>query len=96
MLNGSGSMKPELVVIFGDWCAKCNMMMPIVEEIALEYRDVLQVTKVEVKDENEDLQENYGIDIVPTFLICKNGEELGRMSGLIDKKLMVKRIFSVL
>ena len=52
-------MKPELVVIFGNWCAKCNMMMPIVEEIALEYRDVLQVTKVEVKDENEDLQENY-------------------------------------
>ncbi|MBS7209256.1 MAG: thioredoxin family protein [Lachnospiraceae bacterium] len=89
-------MKPELVVIFGDWCAKCNMMMPIVEEIALEYRDVLQVTKVEVKDENEDLQENYGIDIVPTFLIQRNGEELGRMSGLIDKKLMVKRIFSVL
>ena len=89
-------MKPELVVIFGNWCAKCNMMMPIVEEIALEYRDVLQVTKVEVKDENEDLQENYGIDIVPTFLIQRNGEELGRMSGLIDKKLMVKRIFSVL
>ena len=89
-------MKPELVVIFGNWCAKCNMMMPIVEEIALEYRDVLQVTKVEVKDENEDLQENYGIDIVPTFLICKNGEELEAMSGLIDKKLMVKRIFSVL
>ena len=89
-------MKPELVVIFGDWCAKCNMMMPIVEEIALEYRDVLQVTKVEVKDENEDLQENYGTDIVATFLIQRNGEELGRMSGLIDKKLMVKRIFSVL
>ncbi len=63
MLNGGGSMKPELVVIFGNWCAKCNMMMPIVEEIALEYRDVLQVTKVEVKDENEDLQENYGIEI---------------------------------
>lgn len=89
-------MKPELVVIFGDWCAKCNMMMPIVDEIAREYRDVLRVTKVEVKDENEDLQENYGIDIVPTFLILRNGEELGRMSGLIDKKLMIKRIFSVL
>lgn len=89
-------MKPELVVIFGDWCAKCNMMMPIVDEIAREYGDVLRVTKVEVKDENEDLQRNYGVDIVPTFLILRNGEELGRMSGLIDKKLMIKRIFSVL
>ncbi|WP_461809862.1 thioredoxin family protein [Faecalimonas sp.] len=89
-------MKPELLVIFGDWCTKCNMMMPIVDEIALEYKDVLQVTKVEVKNEDEDLQKNYGVDIVPTFLIRKNGEELGRMSGLIDKRLMVKRIFSVL
>ncbi|MDO4452149.1 thioredoxin family protein [Faecalimonas sp.] len=89
-------MKPELVVIFGDWCTKCNMMMPIVDEIAREYGDVLRVTKVEVKDENEDLQRNYGVDIVPTFLILRNGEELGRMSGLIDKKLMIKRIFSVL
>lgn len=89
-------MKPELVVIFGNWCAKCNMMMPIVDEIAREYRNALQVTKIEVKDENEDLRENYGVDIVPTFLIRRNGEELGRMSGLIDKKLMIKRIFSVL
>lgn len=89
-------MKPELVVIFGNWCAKCNMMMPIVEEIELEYKDVLRVTKIEVENENEDLQKNYGVDIVPTFLIQKDGKELGRMSGLIDKKLMVKRIFSVL
>lgn len=96
MLNGGGSMKPELVVIFGDWCTKCNMMMPIVDEIALEYRDVLQVIKVKVEDENEDLQKKYGVDIVPTFLIRKNGKELGRMSGLIEKKLMLKRIFSVL
>lgn len=89
-------MKPELLVVFGDWCVKCNMMMPIVDEIALEYKDVLKVIKVEVKNEDEDLQKNYGVDIVPTFLIRKDGEELGRMSGLIDKRLMVKRIFSVL
>lgn len=89
-------MRPELLVVFGDWCPKCNMMMPIVDEIALEYKDDLRVTKVEVKNEDEDLQKNYGVDIVPTFLIRKNGEEVGRMSGLIDKKLMIKRIFSVL
>lgn len=89
-------MKSELLVIFGDWCAKCNMMMPIVDEIALEYKNDLRVTKIEVKNEDEDLQKNYGVDIVPTFLIRKNGKEVGRMSGLIDKKLMIKRIFSVL
>lgn len=89
-------MRPELLVVFGDWCPKCNMMMPIVDEIALEYKDDLRVTKVEVKNEDEDLQKNYGVDIVPTFLIRKNGEEVGRMSGLIDKKLMIKRIFSIL
>ena len=89
-------MQVTLIVLFAHWCSKCNMMMPIVEEIALEYKDVLRVTKIEVENENEDLQKNYGVDIVPTFLIQKDGKELGRMSGLIDKKLMVKRIFSVL
>lgn len=89
-------MKLELIVVFGNWCAKCNMMMPIIDEIAVEYKNDLQVTKVEVKNEDEDLQKNYGVDIVPTFLIRKNGEEVGRMSGLIDKRLMIKRIFSVL
>ena len=89
-------MQVTLIVLFAHWCSKCNMMMPIVEEIAQEYKDVLRVTKIEVENENEDLQKNYGVDIVPTFLIQKDGKELGRMSGLIDKKLMLRRIFSVL
>ena len=45
-------MQVTLIVLFAHWCPKCNMMMPIVDEIAREYGDVLRVTKVEVKDEN--------------------------------------------
>lgn len=89
-------MKAELIVIFGNWCPECNMMMPIVDEIEAECQDILDVKRVEVADEEENLQERYGIEIVPTFIIMKNQEELGRMSGIIEKGLMVRRIQSVL
>lgn len=89
-------MKAELVVIFAHWCPKCNLMMPVIDEIEAEYSDIFEVTRIEVTDEEEDLPEKYGIELVPTFIIKKEQEELGRMSGLISKEQMVQRIWSVL
>lgn len=96
MLTGVNGMRAELVVIFGHWCPKCNMMLPVVGEIEAECSDILYVTRVEVEDEYADLPKQYGIELVPTFIIRKDQEELARMSGVIDKKTMIRRIISVI
>ena len=76
------SSKTVLVDFFADWCGPCQMMAPIVEELAAEKPEI-QVYKVNV-DQSPDTARKYGIMSIPTFIVFKNGapvkQELGAMS----------------
>ena len=88
-------MKPELVVIFGNWCAKCNMMMPVVDEIEEVYKEQLEVVRIDIEKETE-IAKDYSIQIVPTFVIMKQGNEVMRMAGIIGEEILKKRIETVI
>ena len=84
----------ELIVLFAHWCPKCNMMMPIVEDMEKDYVGILHIQKIDV-EEHPEAMEAYGIEIVPTFLIMHHKQEIGRMSGLIGEKILRGRIEAV-
>ena len=84
-------MNGKMVVLFAHWCPKCNMMMPLVDELELYYRERLQIIRIDVEKEPEKMEE-YGAELVPTFILFQDGQEVLRMAGLIGEKTVYERI----
>ena len=61
------------------------MVEPILEEIAGEYSDKLVLAKLNI-DDNPQSAANYGVMSIPTLLIFKGGEEVGRKVGADSKR----------
>lgn len=59
------SEKPVLVDFYADWCGPCQMLSPIVDEVA-EERDDIKVGKINV-DEQMELAQKYGVMTIPTL-----------------------------
>ena len=73
------SEKPVLVDFYADWCGPCQMLSPIVDEVA-EERDDIKVGKINV-DEQMELAQKYGVMTIPTLLVIKNGEIANKQIG---------------
>ena len=88
-------MQVTLIVLFAHWCPKCNMMMPVVDEIEEVYKEQLEVVRIDIEKETE-IAKDYRIQIVPTFVIMKQGNEVMRMAGIIGEEILKKRIEAVI
>ena len=67
------SAVPVLVDFFATWCGPCRMQTPILEELAKKMGDKVEIKKIDV-DQHMDLAEKYGIRVVPTLVIEKDGK----------------------
>jgi len=76
---------PVLVDFWATWCGPCRMAEPSLEEISEEYKDKLVVVKVNV-DENQATAGKYGVMSIPTTVLIKSGQEIGRTVGFSGKK----------
>lgn len=79
------SDQPVLVDFYATWCGPCQMMSPIIDEIANENAETLKVGKVNV-DENQDLAMEYNVMSIPTIIVVKNGKVEKTFVGVTDKK----------
>ena len=77
------SEKTVLIDFYAEWCGPCKMMVPIVEKVASENSDI-KVVKVNI-DNEEELAIKYRVMSIPTFVVIKNGEEVNRIVGAVDK-----------
>ena len=84
------SEKPVLIDFYADWCGPCKMLSPIIDEIAEENYEI-KVVKVNV-DDSQDLAMKYQVMSIPTLVVIKNGEEVNRSVGLIDKSQVLNLI----
>jgi len=65
------------------------MQTPILEELAKTMGDAIEIRKVDV-DEHMDLAEKYGIRVVPTLVIEKDGKIVQQMEGVTDASTLEK------
>ena len=82
---------PVLVDFFAIWCGPCQMMAPVVEEIAQEMEGKVKVGKMNV-DENPLTAEKYGIMSIPTLILFKNGEAVKTLVGFRGKEEILREI----
>lgn len=78
--------QPVLVDFYADWCGPCQMMGPVVEEVAGEVSNA-KVCKINV-DEQMTITQKYGVMTIPTFAVFKNGELTKKEIGALPKAVL--------
>ncbi|MFH1307091.1 MAG: thioredoxin [Candidatus Micrarchaeota archaeon] len=77
------SGKLALVDFWAPWCGPCMMMMPAIEELSNEIKDV-KIGKLNI-DENNELASQYGVNAIPTLALFKDGKALDIRVGAATK-----------
>lgn len=78
------SDKTVLIDFWASWCGPCKMMSPVIDSIAEEMGEEIKVCKINI-DEEQNLAVKYNVMSIPTFIVLKNGKEIGRSVGVQDK-----------
>jgi len=78
LLNQSN---PILLDFYADWCGPCQTLLPTVEKLSKEYKETVEIRKVNV-DENKELAAQFQIRSIPALFFIKDGVIVDKVNGL--------------
>ncbi|TSE06550.1 MULTISPECIES: thioredoxin [Aquimarina] len=87
------SKTPVLVDFFADWCGPCKVLAPILKEVKDDLGENIKIVKIDV-DKNQPLASKYQVRGVPTMILFKDGKQLWRQSGVLQKNDLLNIISS--
>ncbi|WP_298493619.1 thioredoxin [uncultured Algibacter sp.] len=91
--NIINSDTPVLVDFFANWCGPCKMLAPILKDVKQELEDTVKIIKIDV-DKNQPLAAKFQVRGVPTMILFKNGKQVWRQSGVLQKNEIINIIKS--
>ena len=85
------SDRPVIVDFWAEWCGPCRMVGPVLDQIAEEHAEKVDVVKLNV-DENSETAAKYGITSIPSMYVFQGGEVVKTIVGAVPKPKLVKEL----
>lgn len=85
----------SVIEFWAEWCGPCRMIDPILEELAADYDQKVNIGKINVDFETK-VTKKYNIRSIPTILFFKDGEVIEKIVGVHSKEDLERKIEELL
>ena len=82
---------PVLVDFWATWCGPCQVIAPLLEQLAGEYAGKVRITKLDV-DQNQATTYRFNVRSIPSLLFFRDGRHVDTMVGAVPKAAIEERI----
>ena len=86
---------PVVVEFWAVWCPFCRQMKPVVEAVASEHRETFTMARLDI-DVNRQTPGKYQVRGIPTYVVFRDGDVVGRLVGAMPQANFVSRILGLL
>jgi thioredoxin 1 len=80
-----------LVDFWATWCGPCQIVAPVLEQLASEYAGKVKITKVDV-DTNQRTSMKFNIRSIPAILFFKGGKHVDTVIGAVPKSVLTSKV----
>jgi thioredoxin 1 len=87
--------KPVIVEYWAQWCGPCHQLAPVLERIAEEHADMIDVVKLNT-EENPQTAQRYGILLIPTLNVFSGGDVIRQVIGAKSKSALLREFADLL
>jgi thioredoxin 1 len=90
--SGTIQSNPLVLIDFwAPWCGPCQIIAPIIEDLARNYSDSVVIGKLNV-DQNQKIAMKYNVMSIPTLILFKNGKVADRITGVVPRNVLESSI----
>lgn len=86
--------RPVLVDFYASWCPPCRAIAPVLDELAAEFTDRVDIVKVNI-DNAPELAQQFDVQGVPTLVAFRSGREIERMVGAASEPTLRSRLSAI-